>query len=421
MHSFFFFFLQAVLILICGLMTEMTLIKHKNKFPSWVYAVMIPITAIPVILFKINAHTVAGIFTTNIVMALILCAYTMFLFTDGTYKKLIIVLINTIAVMADCVILKLVKGVTHTGVTAENMVIILSAEIAMLFIIYGSFVIIWNIVFKIRKIVPYIWVYALFPISQIITIYFLNDGFNENRFFGDFLSCLGILLGYIADLILFFVLLHHGEKNEIKRKLEEAERVSELEKAHYEAMKQRKTELDEIKAGFERQLEEVYMMIQNGDSENARKLIGKLTTDIAATKEYDYCKNPVVNAVLTEKNTVCKEKDIDISINVSMEADTNIQPVHICSIYSNLLDNAINACMSYEGKKYINISDGVAGRYHNIKVVNSSDKPSKKEIRKGHGYGQKILKDIAAQYNGNFSTGWSDNEYTAVISLLMEE
>lgn len=423
MHLGFAFLLQIMVILICGLMTAVGLKGRRDKVSAWIYAAIVTIVTIPAVLLKMNSETLIGSIVTDIVIAALFVLYICVCFNDKPVRKIILALVNTVIIMADCVVM-LIKNAAGQAINydAKYMVMVLSAEIAILLIVYGVFMISWNIVFKIRKIVPYIWVFVFFPISQIITIYFLNGRVKENPFFDDFISCFGVLLGYLADLILFYVLLwHHGEKAEIKRRLEEIERVNELEQAHYNAINQRKKEVDSIKREFENQLAVVYSMIEEGDSATARSLLWQLKTDIAATKEYEYCTNPVVNAVLTEKAAVCRQKGIEIEIKVSMNAKSRIEPVHICSIYSNMLDNAINACDSFSGKKYISVHDGLAGDYLNVKVMNSSNKPSKKAHREGHGYGQKILKDIAEQYDGQFTTGWKNNEYMAMISLLAEE
>lgn len=423
MYLVFAILLQMVMVMICGLMTAVGLKGKKEGVSPWVYAIVLGITSAPITALEIYSKSVFGCIVANVAIVTLVVVYTMLMFNGAAIKKAVIAVINIAVVLLDGIAI-LIQSSNGQAVTinAKDVVIILSTGIGFLLIGYGIFIIIWNYIFKIRKIVLYIWVFIFFPVSQIITIKFLNGKVENNPFFDDFISCVGVLLGYVADLILFYVLLHHhGEKAEIKRRLEEIERVNELEQAHYEAMNRRKKEVDEVKNEFESQLALVYQMIEKGNSSEARTLLEQLKTDIAATKEYEYCENPVINAVLTEKLIQCQEKGIEIKIDVNMKAKSKIEPVHICSIYSNMLDNAINACDSFHGKKYISVHDGIAGDYLNVKVVNSSDKPTRKAHRDGHGYGQKILKDIAEQYQGQFTTGWKNQEYSAVISLLVEE
>lgn len=423
MYLVFAILLQMVVVMICGLMTAVGLKGKKEGVSPWVYAIILGIASAPITALEIYSKSVFGCVVANVAIVALVVVYTVLMFNGAAIKKAVIAIINAAVVLLDGIAI-LIQSSNGQAVTinAKDMVIILSTGIGFLLIGYGIFIIIWNFIFKIRKIVPYIWVFVFFPVSQIITIKFLNGKVENNPFFDDFISCFGVLLGYVADLILFYVLLHHhGEKAEIKRRLEEIERVNELEQAHYEAMNRRKKEVDEVKNEFESQLALVYQMIEEGNSAEARTLLEQLKMDIAATKEYEYCENPVINAVLTEKVMQCQEKGIEIKIDVNMKAKSKIEPVHICSIYSNMLDNAINACDSFQGKKYIYVHDGIAGDYLNVKVVNSSDKPTRKAHRDGHGYGQKILKDIAEQYQGQFATGWKNQEYSAVISLLVEE
>ena len=104
---------------------------------------------------------------------------------------------------------------------------------------------------------------------------------------------------------------------------------------------------------------------------------------------------------------------------ILLEDTAKIQPVHLCSVFSNLLDNARRAaavCTAKERK--IIVKAAQKGDYLHIKVENTSAFPEKrKKTADGHGYGQEILKDIAMQYNGDFYTDWKDGIYTAVISM----
>ena len=71
-----------------------------------------------------------------------------------------------------------------------------------------------------------------------------------------------------------------------------------------------------------------------------------------------------------------------------------------------------------ETDRRISLRAARKGDYLHIKAENTALRPTKETRPKGrHGYGQEILRDIAAQYNGEFRTEWSDGIYTAVLSL----
>ena len=51
---------------------------------------------------------------------------------------------------------------------------------------------------------------------------------------------------------------------------------------------------------------------------------------------------PVVNDVLSEKNKVCMNDGVELSVDLDFPPVLQVEPLHLCSIFSNLLDNAIN-------------------------------------------------------------------------------
>ena len=62
---------------------------------------------------------------------------------------------------------------------------------------------------------------------------------------------------------------------------------------------------------------------------------------LESTREKLYCGHPVINAVLSQKETVCQQNDIDFHVTIMIKENITVQLIHLCNIFSNLLDNAI--------------------------------------------------------------------------------
>ena len=104
---------------------------------------------------------------------------------------------------------------------------------------------------------------------------------------------------------------------------------------------------------------------------------------------------------------------LDIPKALSME------PLHLCSILGNLLDNAIQgASASGVEAPTIRLSSMVEGDYLFIKVTNPSQTPSNKPVA-GHGYGSRILRDLAERYGGEYLASFQNGTYTAIVSLIV--
>lgn len=145
-----------------------------------------------------------------------------------------------------------------------------------------------------------------------------------------------------------------------------------------------------------------------------------LLTKILETREMAYCEIPIVNAILSEKEAECRKSDIKLNVDLLFPDNISVSHVELCSIFSNLLDNAIRACnhLPQETEWKIDLSVRTKGDYVLIRCDNPSLKPS--EHPDGTGYGIKILKDISKRYNGDFKTEYSDGTFSARLVLLSE-
>lgn len=375
------------------------------------------------IVIKINVSLSCDIaFTVGI------CAYGLFCFRDNIGRRLVLSFGSALLTVlcARLCVLAFMAYPGHedflyrssNGISSE--IVILSIDIYVQLIVHGIFITVWNRLLKVRGAAVYnIVIYLIFPMSQFIIVFFLNGKEAYDRLFSNPLSLFGMLVGCIADIVFYYTVLNQERKKELQIKLEETRRLYEIEKAYNDAVLAGKEEIDKLSCEFNGKLTAIIDNWEQGNNTQADILFERLKTEVAATKEREYCDNSVVNAVLTEKENRAKERFISMEINLVVEQEISVSPVHLCSVFSNMLDNAIRATAEYTGDRVIRVGSGYAGGYFFVSVENSCKKPERKSIRKGHGYGLEILNDIAKQYDGRFNHGWHDDTYTSRIMLAV--
>ena len=127
-----------------------------------------------------------------------------------------------------------------------------------------------------------------------------------------------------------------------------------------------------------------------------------------------YCQDPVVNAVLSMKESVMEQKGIQFQVKVDIPAKLPFEKVEICAIFGNVLDNAIEA--SPKGSA-IYISSRKAGDYLELLVSNPAPAMSNTEFmalfRKGattkssqgdRGFGLYNILRMTERYHGKILT-----------------
>ena len=262
-----------------------------------------------------------------------------------------------------------------------------------------------------------LFLYLVFPLSQIFT---LCVSFQEiNALYAIPMPAFYTILAILFSFLIFIVYALHKKHSakQTQKSYQELLDIQQYQKKHYEKVQQQRKELETLKSSFENQLTDITALLDNSKSEEALNLLKSLSTSIASTKEYPFCPNPVINAVLWDKEQQCIKQNIPFQIDIQIGDCANVNNLHLCSIFSNLLDNAMEACNQITTNQFIHLTAKQSGDFIHIKAKNSSLPPS--APKQGHGYGHRILKDIAEQYSGSFRTSYENNIYEAYLSIQL--
>lgn len=293
----------------------------------------------------------------------------------------------------------------------------LVSYIADSLILYTFFGILSVLLFRtisMRRFRVFYLLFIIFPMSWLLFI--------QYAFFPlpDMVFVAATALGFLGCFMLLHYTFEEEKKATLEQELRDIRHTMELEQAHYRAVEERREELARIRHDFNNQLAVIGRLVENGEKEDAEQMIRRMAEDIDHTKENPYCGIPVVNAVLQEKAEICAEKGIGLEAELEIPADLSVEPLYLCSIFANLLDNAIRASERSEASApCIDVTAKTDGDYLFIRTVNPSKSPQ--PTAPGHGYGSAILDDLSRRYGGSYYTAWRDGIFTANVSLLAVE
>lgn len=402
-----------------GLFFSLTLEPRWERVPRWASAVSFTLFMLPVAYLKIT-HPLSEALYWAVIACILL--YVFIAFRDKLWKKILLfILFNVISYIGS------IFGALFMGYAGESfdasfnssiMLATVAVNTAVVIILLVLLLVAWNRFVSHKTAARHIVIFFIFPLSQMTMLYAFNDTTCIAPSSGSIFICAGIILGFIADFILLYVLMEQDRKEALEKQLQELETLHRVENVHYQDIEARREEMAKIRHDFNNQLITAYHLTEQAEPERARALLDALRANLIGIKEYVYCGNPVVNAVLNEKAALCQSNGIRLETDLEMGEEPNIQPVHLCSIFSNFLDNAVQAAKKCpESERFIRVKSGRNNDYLIIKVENSSAEP-KKAAAGRKGYGQEILRDIALQYSGEFITDWKDGVYRAMLSLM---
>ena len=240
-----------------------------------------------------------------------------------------------------------------------------------------------------------------------------------------------IVISVAIDVWMYFSIRKIKEKAQLEIQVETMRKEQEMEKRSLEVEQMKIRLLEEKRTAF---LEALDKMFQLCETESATATLKTAYDDTARCltnmKLEKYCESTIANAVLTMKHEEAAENDITMKIAIDeLRDDIGINRVDICSMMSNLLDNAIEACKKVNGKREIHVRTNIKGGYLSVVVENSCAEKmrrkdnvfwSTKQDAQNHGYGTKILQMIAEKYEGRFYLEKKDDFAKAVVLLKIE-
>ena len=193
---------------------------------------------------------------------------------------------------------------------------------------------------------------------------------------------------------------------------------------------QNREELMKIRHDLKNQLSYISVLLNDGKYEEANKYILSLTNQ---KEEYLYsfsCPNLIISGIVNLELTKAKLAKKKISFKAVVPPQLPFEDSDLLSLITNIVDNAIENFVPKDDKDCINVSIVAQSDYLRITSLNSINEDKAKAAQtlrttkrgKAHGYGTKIIKNIASKYNGYASFKVEDGKFVcdALINVILE-
>lgn len=172
-----------------------------------------------------------------------------------------------------------------------------------------------------------------------------------------------------------------------------------------------------------RELNSIRTLLAQNQFELAGAKLQDLTTHFNTIRPRPICSDILLNAILQSKHDVASKMNITVNYHILLPENLNFVATVLSSIFFNLLDNGIEACMrSNTNSPFLTLVVKSQANFLHIKMENSKnpaerfDRTTKKSDSSLHGYGLAIIEDIISTHDGLCK--WIDNGNT-FQSILM--
>ena len=161
------------------------------------------------------------------------------------------------------------------------------------------------------------------------------------------------------------------------------------------------------------------------NSPETTEMVEKLQSRVAMYEDYVHTGNDILDIILKEKSELAREKSIAFSVTAGLNGVDFIEPLDISTIFSNALDNAIEASEKLpEEQRAILVKAGKMQNFFSVLIENNCLQNSENtNIRSTksddflHGFGISNMRKAAEKYGGQLTTKYEKGTFTLKILI----
>ncbi|CEN76366.1 ATP-binding domain-containing protein [[Clostridium] sordellii] len=199
--------------------------------------------------------------------------------------------------------------------------------------------------------------------------------------------------------------------------------------SHYTNMKESQSKVRELHHDIKNHI--ACLKSRTLSNNNVNKYIDSIEKELDNYDKDFNTGNMILDIILNEKNKICKENNINIIVDINFSRCNFIDLIDVCSIFSNILDNAIEACTKVETcKREVILRGNIVNNIFIIRIENS--KINKLNIKNNnietdkknkflHGLGIRSVKNSVQKYNGEVAINYTENKFIMKIIIPLRE
>ena len=157
------------------------------------------------------------------------------------------------------------------------------------------------------------------------------------------------------------------------------------------------------------------------DTEKREAYIDELTHKIEDRNGIAFCSNAALDALLFNEKAQADAAGVKITYKIGDLSEVKIPDLDICTVLSNLLDNAVRGASECEGERFVELVMTVSAGQLVIRVTNSAVAPKEdlsttKKDKDSHGLGLSIVRETAEKYHGAAVWSYENGEFCCTFS-----
>lgn len=232
---------------------------------------------------------------------------------------------------------------------------------------------------------------------------------------------------FIINIILISIFINSIKSEKEKAKLEFVNEKLDMQYKYYLMVKESQEKMRQVYHDMNNHMENIKSL--KDSSEDVNKYINNIEDEVKSSKSIYNTGNVLLDIILHEKSKDCMGNNIDFNVGIDFSKCEFIEMIDISSIFSNLIDNAIEACNKIDDgniEKYITIKSTFIKGYYVVRCENSKTNKviiknnkifTSKKDKFLHGIGIDSIKSSIKKYDGELKIKDSENKFIVTIHI----
>lgn len=264
---------------------------------------------------------------------------------------------------------------------------------------------------------------VLFPVISIFVflMFFYNGPRDEDISISIVVFSVVLMIANIAMLYIISGIERATEHEQDAMLLKQ--QIS-LQAENYAALKKNYNVQRKATHEFERHIQVLRDLLYRGEYDSARNYVRTLQTNRTLRIFCINSNNPVIDVVLNQKHQLAQENGITMRVQVNDLSSISFRTDELVVLLSNLLDNAIEACLRLDGQREIlctilkedSVYISIRNTSNPVVIVNN-EIPTSKPDATGHGFGIPAVKYILERLNAEYTFAYKDGWFQFVAEI----
>ena len=197
---------------------------------------------------------------------------------------------------------------------------------------------------------------------------------------------------------------------------------AELLQKYYDEVELMYTKMRGWRHDYRSHIQTMKVHAANGDYKEIDRYLDMLDDDLTHVETVIKTGNKMADAILNSKLSLAAKREITVKAEAKIPVSLSVSELDLCILISNLLDNAMEACMNLpREERLIRLYMEMKGHYLYLILTNSTGTQKLRNFTttkgEGHGLGLSRMDAIVEKYGGYLTRASEDGVFSTEVLL----